>query len=94
MESVFSVFEGKSVSYDSKVKLYDPVVTPVVLIVTSAEERPFLMVTNESKKALFCLRLIVEPHKSLIADFICSTENDVRLSNASKNGLFIATLRS
>ena len=58
-ESVFSVVEGKAVSYDSKVKLYDPVVTPVVLIVTSAEERPSTMVTNESEEALFCRSLMV-----------------------------------
>ena len=67
--------EPTELSNDSKVKVYVPDNIPFVLIKTSAEDAPFEMVTNEI--ALLCLRLIFEPHKLLISDFTCSTDNIV-----------------
>ena len=77
--SILSVVieEPTKLSNDSKVKVYYPGVTPFASIKTSAEEGPFKMVTNVSVEALFCLRLILELHKLVIAEFICSTENFV-----------------
>ena len=94
--SVFRVFceDPVELSNDSSARVYVPSAAAVVSIETVAEDAPFAMLTNDSGETLFCLRLIYEPHRLLIAEDKSPTDIVFMFPLMSIIELSMATLRS